>query len=302
MFHKFFALLCVLSCSFTAYGSSIESLKTDIDTFLKSKQATVGVAIFDQKGESLISINGDKRLPMQSVFKYHIAVAFLQQVDQGKWSLEDKVTITPEDLDNGLWSPIRKKYPKGGDLTLAEIIKYTVAVSDNVGCDVLIRMLGGPKALEAYFHKVGIKDIAIKYNEELMQMVWERQFENWTTANAANKALNKFYMNNDQLLSDESHLFLWNVMKSSKTGSKTIRAGVPEGTVVAHKTGHSGKNSEGITAAQNDIGIVFLPNGEHYYLSVLVSDSRETSEKNKKMISHISHLAWQFFNRNNIGE
>jgi len=227
MYRKFLTLVLLCSCSLSTYGNSIELLKSDISKLIKSKKATVGISIFGQEGEHLLSINGNAHLPMQSVFKYHIAVAFLHQVDQGKWSLRDKVTITPEDLDNGLWSPIRKKYPKGGDLTLAEIIKYTVRVSDNVGCDVLIRMLGGPKALERYFHHVGIKDIAIKYNEEMMQMVWERQYENWTTVNAANLALSKFHNNNEQLLSTDSHRFLWDVMKGSKTGSKTIRSGVP---------------------------------------------------------------------------
>ncbi|NKF50391.1 class A beta-lactamase, subclass A2 [Shewanella sp. WXL01] len=282
--------------SFSAYSQSLVSLNTDIKSLLDSKQATVGVSIWDQNANPIVEINADNQLPMQSVFKFHLAVAVLHQVDQGKWSLADKITITPDDLDNGLWSPIRKKYPTGAELTLAQIIKYTVAVSDNVGCDVLIGMLGGPKVLEQYLHQAGIKDVAIKYNEEMMQQVWQRQFDNWTTANGANQALSKLYDNNEQLLSATSHRFLWDVMKSSKTGKNKIRAGVPEGTVVAHKTGYSGKhNQTGVIAAHNDIGIVFLPNGSHYYISVLVSDSRESSDDSQKIIADISQLAWMHF-------
>lgn len=297
MIRKLITIALFYLCSLSVYGSSIESLKADIITLLESKKATVGVSIYGSNGEHMLSINGDARIPMQSVFKYHLAVATLHQVDQGRWSLEDKITITPEDLDNGLWSPIRKKYPKGAKLTLSEVIKYTVAVSDNVGCDILIRMLGGPKVIEKYFHQSGITNIAIKYDEETMQEIWERQYENWTTANAANIALSKFHKNNSQLLTSDSHQFLWDVMKSSKTGRKTIRAGVPKGTVVAHKTGHSGKNDTGMTAAQNDIGVVFLPDGSIYYLSILVSNSLETPEINKKIISDISNLAWKFFSK-----
>lgn len=290
-----FTLMCLTSLN--TYANSIEILKEKINNILESKQATVGVSIHGSDAEPILSINGDIRIPMQSVFKYHLAVAALHQVDQGLWSLEDQITITPEDLDNGLWSPIRKKYPKGTRLTLSEVIKYTVAVSDNTGCDILIRMLGGPKVIEKYFHQLGINNIAIKYNEVTMQEVWQRQYQNWTTANAANRALSKFYNNENKLLTSDSHQFLWDVMKSAKTGQKTIRAGVPKGAVVAHKTGHSGKNDKGVTAAQNDIGIVFLADGNFYYLSVLVSDSVETAEVNKKIISDISNLTWHFFTK-----
>lgn len=251
--------------------------------------------MFGPNAKHVFSINGDDPLPMQSVFKYHLAVAVLNQVDLGELSLDDKVTITSKDLDNGLWSPIRKKYPKGGELTLAEVIKYTVAVSDNVGCDVLFRILGGPKVVEKYFHQAGIRDMAINHDEITQQMVWERQYENWTTANAANMALSVFFKNESQLLSPESHRFLWNIMKSSKTGGKTIKAGLPEGTPIAHKTGHSGKNDEGLTGAQNDIGVVFFPDGRYYFLSILISDSLETSDVNKKIISDIAYLTWLFF-------
>ena len=91
-------------------------------------------------------------------------------------------------------------------------------------------------------------------------------------------------------------------MKSSKTGRKTIKAGVPEDTVVAHKTGSSGKNNVGLTGAQNDIGIVFLPDGSHYYLSVLVSDSTEEKSEIKRIISQISRLTWLFFRNSKNAE
>lgn len=276
------------------YGKPVDTLKVKIELLLDSKKAKVGVSIWDHNAKAVLSVNGDSQFPMQSIFKFHIAAAVLSEVDKGKWSLEDKIKITPNDLDNGLWSPIRKKHPNGTVLTLSEVIRYTVSVSDNVGCDILLSMLGGSKKLEAYLHQSGIKDIAVKYNEENMQKSWQRQYENWTTANAANTALRQFYINKN-LLSDKSHQFLWDVMKGSKTGRKTIRAGVPKDIQVAHKTGHSGKNAHGVTGAQNDIGIVFLPNGHHYYISVLVSNSYETSETNQNIIAKISELTWQFF-------
>ncbi len=70
---------------------------------------------------------------------------------------------------------------------------------------------------------------------------------------------------------------------------------MPEETIVAHKTGHSGKNDNGLTGALNDIGIVFLSNNSYFYLSVLVSDSQESDETNQMIIAEIAKLTWDYF-------
>ncbi|BDS11235.1 class A beta-lactamase, subclass A2 [Aureispira anguillae] len=276
----------------------MDTLRQKIHTLLADKDATVGLAIIGSTPSDTLSINGDQPLPLQSVFKYHIALAVLNQVDKGALHLKEKIPISKADLDNNLWSPIRKKYPTGIDLPLEEILKYTVIYSDNVGCDLLLKLIGGPKVVEQYLHQAGITDLAIKYDEVTQQSVWERQYENWTTAKAANKALKVFFDNANQQLSPESHHFLWEVMKGSKTGKNCIRGYLPEDVVVAHKTGHSGKNEQGLTGAQNDIGIIFLPDGRHFYLSVLVSNSNETPSVNKKIIADIAKLTWDYFNKN----
>ncbi len=49
---------------------------------------------------------------MQSVFKFHIALAVLDLVDQGKLSLDQKVFIKKSELLPNTWSPIRKKIQK----------------------------------------------------------------------------------------------------------------------------------------------------------------------------------------------
>jgi len=297
MNNKILLLIIAFVCSFQSYAKSVELLKQQIHSVLAGKSATVGVAILGEDSRDYLSINGNKRLVMHSVFKYHLALAVLEQVDNGNMNLADEITITKKDLDNNLWSPIRIKYPNGVSLSLAEILKYTVASSDNVGCDLLFRMLGGPKVVETFLHQKGVTDIAILYDEMTQQAVWERQYENWTTAEASITALKLFYENNGNLLSPDSHRFLWDTMKASPYGKKGIIGKLPKGTIVAHKTGHSGQNKVGLTAAQNDIGIVFLPDGSHFYISVFVGDSLESPEVNKKIISDISKLAWDYFKK-----
>lgn len=84
-------------------------------------------------------------------------------------------------------------------------------------------------------------------------------------------------------------------MKETKTGEKSIRGDLPTKTIIAHKTGQSGTNEMGVTAAVNDVGIVFLPNGKYFYLSVFVSASKENNEVNQRIISKIGKATWDYF-------
>ena len=270
-------------------------LRQKIQQIVSAKKAVVGVSIMGNDGKDTLSLNGDRHYPLQSVFKFHIGLAVLSQIDQGKFSLTQKINIEKKDLLPNLYSPIRDKYPQGGSLTIAEILEYTVSSSDNVGCEVLLRLIGGPQVVEAYFANNHFKDISIKYNEEQQQGNWELQFQNWTTPKAANEVLAAYYYNTQKLLSPKSHEFIWQTMKAGETGKARLKGQLPPGTVVAHKTGSSGTNGQGLTAAVNDIGIVFLPNGQHFFISVLVTDSKEDADTNEKIIADIAKAARDHF-------
>ncbi len=290
-------ILVLLFTFFTpGYTQEIESLKRKIEEIISSKNLTVGVAINGAETQDALSINGQKHFPMQSVFKFHIALTVLSEIDKGRFSLDQKITIKKSQLLEGLWSPIRKKYPEGATLSIAEIIEYTVALSDNAGCDALLRLLGKPQAVENYISGLGFKDFAVRINEETMQNNWDLQFLNWTTPAESNAILSAFYENKGGLLSKESHEFIWNIMKGTKTGKNRLRGQLPQETIVAHKTGWSGEHKEtGITAAVNNIGIVFLPDGKHFTISVFVTESKEDLDTNEKVIADISKAAWDFF-------
>ncbi len=278
------------------YSQEFETLRLKIEDIINSKNATVGVAINGVEVRDTLSINGQRHFPMQSVFKFPIALTVLSEIDKGNLSFDQKIEIKKSELLPGLWSPIREKYPEGGTLTIAEILEYTVALSDNVGCDVLLKLLGKPQAVENYFSSLGFQDISVKINEETMQGNWDLQFLNWTTPKEANRILATFYENKDRLLSKESHDFVWDVMKGTKTGENRLRGQLPKETVVAHKTGWSGAHREtGITAAVNNIGIVFLPDRKYFTISVFVTESAESLEANEKIIADISKVIWDYF-------
>jgi beta-lactamase class A len=273
-----------------------QTLKKDINEIILGKNATVAVSVLDFENNKSVTVNGNKRLPMLSVFKFHIALAVLDQVDQGKLNLSQNIFIKKEELLENTWSPIREKYTNGNiEIPLQELIKYTIAQSDNNGCDILLRLIGGTETVQKLVDEHGIKNFKIIYNEAKMHEGFQFNYGNWTTTNAANKVLKDFY--NGKIVSKNSTDFLMKIMIETTTGANKIVAQLPKGTPVAHKTGSSGKNEKGLTIAENDIGIITLPNGKHYAISIFLSDSMETQEVNCKIISDISKVVFDYFNK-----
>ncbi|WP_292009202.1 CGA/CIA family class A beta-lactamase [Chryseobacterium sp.] len=286
-----FLFICISAFAF----SQQSVLKQEIESIIKEKNATVGVSVSEIEKNSKFDINGEKKLPMQSVFKFHIAAAVLDLVDKGKFSLDQKVIVKKSDLLENTWSPLREKYPNGGVwLSLDEIIKYTVAQSDNNGCDILLRLIGGTENVQKFMESKRIKGFQIKFNEEEMHKDWNAQYENYSTTNSITDVLKKFYKG--KLLSKKSTDFLMNTMLGTTTGANKLVEQLPKNTPVAHKTGASGKNKDGLTGAENDMGIVTLPNGKHYAIAVFVSNSMETEAVNCKIISDVSKVVWDYFN------
>ena len=282
-----FLLISIFSCAQKA------ELKKEISKITEGKKATVAVSVLGIDFPfQYNNNNAEKKLPMQSVFKYHIALAVLDLVDQGKLSLDQKVFIKKSELLPNTWSPIREKNPEGNfEMPISELIEYSVAMSDNVGCDVLLRLIGGPKVVNDYIVSKGVKNTQIVYNEELMQSAWKNQFENYTTMKSATRLLKDFYKG--KILSKKSTEFLLAVMYRTSTGLNKIVEQLPKYAKVAHKTGSSGKNDAGLTGAENDIAIITLPNGKTYAIAIFVSDSMETWEVNCKMISDISKMVFE---------
>jgi len=289
------AALLLLFIAGQASAQSTDLLRQKIQRIIADKNAEVGVSIIGNNGRDTLSIRGVSHFPMQSVFKFHIAIVLLTEIDKGRFSLTQKIRIEQKDLLPDLYSPIREKYPNGAILTIAEILEYTVCESDNVGCDVLLRLLGGPLVVEDYFVNNKFKDISIKINEEVMQENWDLQFRNWTTPLAATDVLASFFYNDKKLLSTESHNFIWQLMKQTSTGKDRIKGLLPQGSVVAHKTGWSGTNKAGVTAAVNDIGVVFMPQGQPFFISVFVTNSKEDLKTNERIIADIAKSAWDYF-------
>lgn len=270
------------------------SLRQQIAQICSSKKAVVGVSVQEIESGDTLSFNGTHHFPMQSVYKFPLALYILSQVDKGIFSLNQPIFISKKDLHPNTWSPLRDSLPNGGFyLPLAELLRYTVSRSDNNGCDILFRQSGGTQTINHYIHSLGIKNISIKATEAQMHKAWNVQFSNWATPVAMTKLLVLFYRG--KILLPVTRNFLLKTMEETSTAPNKIKGLLPAGTVVAHKTGSSDRNKKGIRAADNDAGITSLPDGKHVAITVFVSHSAENDKTNAAIIAEISKAVWDYF-------
>ncbi len=272
--------------------NSICSLETirRADAITNSLKGRVGVAV-EYNDQLLYGHLAGENFPMQSVFKFPLALAILDLVDQGKWKLDDLIAVGAEEILPDTWSPMRKVYPKGGNIPLKELIRYSVAESDNNACDILFRLAGGVVPVQNYLHNKGIDTIRICSTEADMHRNNKLQYDNYSTPLAMNGLFRQW--DAGKLLGKESTAFLKKVLEQTVTGAGRLRGKLPDGTVVAHKTGTSDVTPEGITSALNDAGIIRMPRGKNLVISVFVSDCKDEPQVIEQAIAGLAALFFE---------
>ncbi|MGZ3767357.1 MAG: class A beta-lactamase, subclass A2, partial [Mucilaginibacter sp.] len=267
-----------------------DSLRAQIIQIAGQAKGIVGVSILGLESRDTLNYNGNARLVMHSVMKFPIAMTVLNLVDKGKYKLDQKFKVSKKDLPTGTWSPLRDKYPDGTEIALSDLLSYMVSLSDNNACDFLLKKLGGPETVENYIRSLGINGINIVASEGDMAKAWEVQYTNWCKPADVVHLLDIFY--EGKALSKSSNEFLWKIMTETSTGPHRIKGLLPQGAIVAHKTGTSGTNDEGLTPATNDVGIITLPNGKHLAIAVLVCNSKADETTRDGVIAQIAKAAW----------
>ena len=103
---KILVLVVTSVVSMALKGQPINDLRNRVYQIIASKNATVAVSIKGVESNDTLSVNGNMPMPMMSVFKLHIALAVLNQVDKSKLQLSQSFFVKKEDLHPGTWSRI----------------------------------------------------------------------------------------------------------------------------------------------------------------------------------------------------
>lgn len=269
-----------------------DKLQKQIEQIASAAKGRVGVAAeVLETGES-VSLNPHGQFPMQSVYKLPIAMAVLAQVDNGKLSLEQKVPVEKSDFVRiGQASPVRDRYPNGVELTVSELLRFTVSDSDGTTSDVLLDLVG-VEAVTKYLNELGINEIIVANSEKEIGRDRETQYRNWASPQGAVQLLRSLHERRG--LSEQSQQLLLKHMTETPTSARRLKGLLPKTVAVAHKTGTGGVY-DGVAPATNDIGLIPLPNGRHLAIAVFVSDARADLVTRERVIAKIAKAIWDQF-------
>jgi beta-lactamase class A len=273
-------------------GSALaqEPLRQQIRVIAAQAQGKVSVAC-SLPGSALdCDLQPDSHPPMQSVFKLPLGLTILHQVEQGKYSLDQPIRFQPEDLILPRpYSPLQEKYPDAGvDVPLQTLLELTVSLSDNTAADILLRLAGGPEAVDEYIASLGITGFHLRDGERVLHRDSAAQYRNWFEPRAAVQLLRR--INDRSPLTARHNDLLLSWMRPS-VPTRRLQGDLPAGAGFAHKSGTSDVD-HGIARATNDIGLITLPGGQVLAIAVFVTDSSAGEATREKVIAKIGRAAY----------
>ncbi len=283
--------LCVFFLSVVTISCTSNNLSNKADTQNSQTNALEAVAPSDGNNELR---NQLEQISHTAQGRVGVTATVLETGEtvtlKGKLSLDRRVPVEARDFVSDLQhSPIREKYPQGVELSLAELLNYMVSESDGTACDVLLELVSGPQVVTQYLRDLGVNGIVVANTEKEIGQDKAVQYRNDATPDAAVVLLQAFHKG--QGLSESSQALLLRLMTETPTGLRRIKGLLPDGTVIAHKTGTS-RTVDGVTAATNDVGLVTLPNGQHLAIAVFVSDSTADDATREAVIAKVARAAW----------
>lgn len=282
-----FAFVCLTSSAKTRENLR---LKNKLQKIILNKKAKVGISIIGTQND-YVAINDDLLYPMLSTVKFPVALTVLNQTEKGQLSFEQKIFIKKEELLEDTYSPFRDENPNGNiSITLEEAMRWMISYSDNNLTDVLLNLIGGTEAVQTFINK---EDFIINNNENDMHKDWDSQFVNQIKPKYATSLLKEFTAG--KILNKTNTKWLYQAMLNNKTGLKRLKGKLPTDIQVAHRTGTSFTNSEGMTGAINDLGIIELPNREKIYIAVFIHNTFESFEDSEEIIADISRATYDFY-------
>lgn len=318
------ALACL--AAFPAFADwDRAKLDKEIVAIEAQAQGRLGVALLDLKDRKQWSHRGSETFPLQSVFKLPLAVAVLQQVEAGKFRLDQPITVTRQDFSL-FHSPLAKAF-KGerNDYPLSELVRLAAGQSDNTAADLLMREIGGPQVVTAMLRDGGITGLSIDRYERQFQpeiyglrgFAWgetvdEKRFRADLKAmkprlriaalsnalkdkrDAGTPEASALFLEalaRGNWFKDPAHnAFLMKVITETKVGANRIKAGLPAGSELAHRTG-AGLTTDGINHATNDIGIAALPDGRRFVIVAYLTGSRADATEREAALADVARLA-----------
>lgn len=217
---------------------------------------TLGAALLDTVSGRVIGHNADERFAMCSSFKASLAALVLDRGARGTLDLDRVLHWREAELQP--YAPFAKETLDTG-ASIRDLARAAQTLSDNTAANLLLDVIGGPQALTAFWRALGDDTTRLDNSEPLLNVVLPGTVENTTTPRAMARTLAKILFGDGVAPQAADTLRQW--MRETATGTKRVRAGLPQGWDAGDKTGTSG-SPPGMMGVSADIGFAVPPGGQ----------------------------------------
>ena len=241
----------------------------------------IGFVATDTGSGDRVSWRGDERFVYCSTFKMYLAAATFLRVQAGEERLDRMIAVTRADMVNH--APVTEP-AIGSSLSVERLMQAVVEVSDNPAANLLLKANGGIDPMRAFYRGLGDASTTVDRFEPEMNRLDGDKDTITPVQSVAN--IRRLFLDNGTPLSEASKDKLLGWMFASPSGPARIKAGVPAGWLVAHKTGTGGYGPT------NDIGVLYPPTGAPVIVAAYYHATSATAPAaNEAVIAEATRLA-----------
>ncbi|MFH0296932.1 class A beta-lactamase [Bradyrhizobium sp. 31Argb] len=278
------SLLTALSCLAISPARAQEQPSL-FEAYERETGGRIGVYAENVATGAKITWRADERFVMCSTFKASLAACVLARIDRGEDQLENVVRYRAADLLHH--APAARQNLSSGAMSVADMCKAVVELSDNTCANLLLARIGGPAALTAFWRDTGDTVSRLDHYELELNRSPPGDPHDTTTPAAMAGNLRHFVLG--EALSPASRERLTDWMLNCKTGNNRLRGGLPKDWKVGDKTGNNGKDAAG------DIAVVWPRGGGPVLISAYTHGGSPTTAQLEAVFAKIGQMVGRQF-------
>jgi beta-lactamase class A len=245
--------------------------------------ARLGVFARNLRTGAVLTHRADERFPLCSTFKTLAVAAVLRDLDHDGEFLGRRIHYTQADIDRAGGAPVTGRAENlARGMTVAGLCGAAISYSDNTAANLLLRHLGGPTAVTRFARSAGDRVTRLDRWEPELNSAEPGRTTDTTTPRAIGSTYARLVLGRVLDPADRSRLAGW--LLANTTSGNRFRAGLPDGWVLADKTG------TGSYGTANDVGIAWDPSGAPVVLSVLTTKSAEDATPDDRLVARAAEL------------
>lgn len=264
-----FCGLAVAALPLSACGSPAREPKpadvrrpvSDIAAALAALEASsgstrLGVAVLDARDGSIAGHRLDERFTMCSTFKLSLAAAILAKIDRGDLKADAALALTQDEAVGH--APVVKAALATGErsMDVLTLAKAAQEQSDNGAANILLRHIGGPEALTAFWRSLGDKVTRLDRYEPELNISHGDDLRDTSTPSAMAANMRAIFTGSALSPQSRDRLIGWTI--ETRTGLTRLRGGLPKDWRAGDKTG-TNPGDGSYASKTNDVAIVWHP-------------------------------------------